>query len=40
MTHLELLKLIDRVELDLANNWAVNADDIRQLLELVKKHAL
>jgi hypothetical protein len=40
MTHAKLLKLLDRVQNDLDNNWAVDADDIRALLELVRLYAL
>ena len=34
MTKPELLQLIDRVENDLANNWAVDKDDIQELLHI------
>lgn len=37
MNEPELLQLIDRVENDLANNWAVDKDDIRQLVEMTKQ---
>jgi hypothetical protein len=40
MTEPELLQLIDRVQNDLDNNWAVDADDIRKILELVRQYAL
>ena len=40
MTKPELLQLIDRVRNDLDNNWSVDAEDIRALLELVEQYAL
>jgi hypothetical protein len=40
MSEPELLQLIDRVTEQLDNNWAVDADDIRALLELVRLYAL
>jgi hypothetical protein len=37
MSKPELLQLIDRVTEQLDNNWAVDADDIRKLVELIKE---
>ena len=37
MTEPELLQLIDRVENDLANNWAVDKDDIKALIDIIRK---
>lgn len=37
MTEPKLLQLIDRVQNDLDNNWAVDAEDIRRLLNCSKQ---
>ncbi len=38
MTPYEILQLIDRVDLSLTNNWAVDANDIHQLTEIAIKY--
>jgi hypothetical protein len=38
MTTYEILELIDRVDLCLTNNWAVDANDIHQLTEIAIKY--
>jgi ABC-type antimicrobial peptide transport system ATPase subunit len=38
MTHNELSELVKRVQNDLDNNWAVDADDIRAMIDLISKN--
>ena len=38
MTQKELTELVERVQSDLDNNWAVHAEDIRTMLDLISKN--